>query len=87
MTALPCPPEHWPAFSRRLDPLMALSPAQRSAALAHLPPDEQLLRPWLEAVLAKLPQSEAADFLAAPSLGGTAGHAEHPPGQRIGPYQ
>jgi len=87
MTTLPCPPEHWPAFSRRLDPLMALSPAQRSAALAHLPPDEQLLRPWLEAVLAKLPQSEAADFLAAPSLGGTAGHAEHPPGQRIGPYQ
>ena len=53
MTALPCPPEHWPAFSHRLDALLALPADQRAAALAALPADEAVLRPWLAAVLAQ----------------------------------
>lgn len=91
MLTLPCPPAHWPAFSRRLDALLALPPEARAAALDALPADEQPLRPWLAAVLARSDQAQAEDFLVAPSLPGpTAAGGDTTPaaqaGQRIGPY-
>jgi serine/threonine-protein kinase len=91
MTALPCPPARWPAFSRRLDALLALPPAERAAALDALPPDEAELRPKLAAVLAH--EADALDdaWLTGPrlpgSLPGDAQAAPHLPGQRIGPWQ
>ena len=88
MTALPCPPAHWPAFSRRLDALLALPADQRAAALDALPPDEALLRPWLAAVLAQQADALADGYLSAPRLALSAdAPPAHQAGQRIGPWQ
>ncbi len=88
MTTLPCPPEHWPAFSHRLDALLALPAADRAAALDALPADEAVLRPWLATVLAQQPGALADGYLSAPRLApdADAGPA-HRAGQRIGPWQ
>ncbi|MBQ1764371.1 MAG: hypothetical protein IIZ92_15895, partial [Aquincola sp.] len=66
MTALPCPPEHWPAFSRRLDALLALPADQRADALQALPAEEAVLRPWLAAVLARQADALADHYLSTP---------------------
>ena len=88
MTALPCPPDHWPAFSRRLDALLALPADQRAAALDALPPDEAVLRPWLAAVLAQQADALADGYLTAPRLAPAADALPaHQAGQRIGPWQ
>ncbi len=87
MPTLPCPPEHWAAFSRRLDALLALPAAARPAALAGLPANEALLQPWLAAVLACQPEALADGYLTAPRLAAPAeAGAAHQAGQRIGPY-
>jgi serine/threonine-protein kinase len=88
MTALPCPPEHWPAFSHRLDALLALPADQRAAALAALPADEAVLRPWLAAVLAQQAGALADGYLTAPRLpAGDGMPPAHQAGQRIGPWR
>jgi len=88
MTALPCPPEHWPAFSRRLDALLALPEGERTAAVDALPADETVLRPWLAAVLAGQTGALADGYLTAPRLAaGVDTVAAHQAGQRIGPWQ
>lgn len=88
MTALPCPPEHWPAFSRRLDVLLALPDAERSTALAALPADEAMLRPWLADVLAQQVGALADGYLTGPRLDAPADDLPaHQAGQRIGPWQ
>ncbi|GCL62442.1 serine/threonine-protein kinase [Pseudaquabacterium pictum] len=88
MTALPCPPEHWPAFSRRLDALLALPAEARAAALEALPADEAVLRPWLAAVLARQADALADGYLTAPHLAPAADATPaHQAGQRIGPWQ
>lgn len=88
MNELPCPPEHWPAFSRRLDLLLALPAEARAPALDALPADEAVLRPWLAAVVQQ--QARALDnaYLSRPSLAAAPGEAlVHQAGERIGPWQ
>ena len=88
MTALPCPPEHWPAFSRRLDALLALPADQRADALQALPAEEAVLRPWLAAVLARQADALADHYLSTPRWAPAADEAPvHRAGQRIGPWQ
>lgn len=88
MTALPCPPEHWPAFSRRLDALLALPAEQRADALQALPAEEAVLRPWLAAVLAQQADALADHYLSTPRWTPAADEAPvHRAGQRIGPWQ
>ena len=87
MTPLPCPPERWPAFSRRLDEAMALPAGERGAWLAALPVDDADLREPLARVLAGVLPDDAP-FLQAPRLpvGDEAGPAPAA-GQRVGPYE
>ena len=88
MTALPCPPDLWPAFSRRLDALLALPGDQRAAALDTLPPDEAPLRPWLAAVLAQQHQALQDSYLTGPRLAAlTPTLPAHAAGDHIGPWQ
>jgi eukaryotic-like serine/threonine-protein kinase len=87
---LPCPPEHWPAFSRRLDEALALPEAARAAWLAALPAPDHALAQWLAPVLQRLQAGEAdTPALQSPRLPGP------PPapgdawtaGRRVGPYE
>ena len=48
---LPCPPDQWPRFSARLDELLALPDAERSAWLAALPAADADLRDGLAEVV------------------------------------
>jgi tetratricopeptide (TPR) repeat protein len=82
---LPCPPEHWAAFSRLLDEATALAPQARAAWWLGLGAADAALRPWLEPVLAAWPAPEDDTYLSGPA------HDAAPPaglqaGQRIGPY-
>ncbi|MFN7664217.1 MAG: protein kinase domain-containing protein [Inhella sp.] len=82
---LPCPPEHWSAFSLRLDEAMAMPEAEREAWLAALPASDVVLAPYLAAVLRHLSAPETgAPPLHAPRLSPT---AEHRPGEAVGPYE
>lgn len=82
---LPCPPEHWPAFSRLLDEALALAAEDRPAWLAALAPPWAHLRGPLQAVLSRtqqatgVPALEAAQWPAGPISPLQAG-------QVVGPY-
>ncbi|MBC7992363.1 MAG: serine/threonine protein kinase, partial [Rhizobacter sp.] len=87
MSKLPCPPEHWPRFSRLLDEALQRPEHERDAWIATLPEEDAALVPWLAPVLHTLPAASQASFLAGPQLRRTGHEAARSAGQHIGPYE
>ena len=87
MSKLPCPPEHWPRFSRLLDEALQRPEHERDAWIATLPEEDAALVPWLAPVLHTLPAASQASFLAGPQLRPTAPETTRHAGQQIGPYE
>ena len=84
---LPCPPEHWPRFSARLDEMLALPEAERSAWLAALPAGDADLRAGLAGVLHRLPTAGDGFLDGMPPLAAPV-HASGPAaGAVVGPYR
>ena len=86
MTALPCPPDRWPVFSRLLDEAMALPAAARDGWLSALPAEHHDLRDAVGRVLASSTQ-EGDAFLSAPQLPAAPDRPAPAAGRRIGPYE
>ena len=96
MTALPCPPELWPAFSALLDTALALPESEREPWLRTLGAEHAAVLPWLQKVLAHSGERVPADFLDAPPAllpaGDGSAAANHRDedfheGQMVGPYR
>ncbi|HKY90818.1 MAG TPA: serine/threonine-protein kinase, partial [Nevskiaceae bacterium] len=88
MTGLPCPAEHWDAFSKLLDQAFGLPAPERAHWLDTLPGEHAHLRPWLSRVLDADAGLRAGDFLTHPRLPPLPdSDAAFEPGQPIGPYR
>jgi|CXWL01.1.fsa_nt_gi serine/threonine-protein kinase len=94
MTALPCPPELYPALSRLLDAVLDLPPQVRGAWVAELGEEHAAVLPYLRQVLGGLPTDDAGDGSLTTGLAGAAAGgwddsdlaAEPTYGDRVGPY-
>lgn len=87
MRALPCPPEHWPAFSRLLDEALELPAHERAAWLERLDGDDARLKPWLGPVLETVVDGDDAYLSSAPPIPQAKHAAVADTGQRLGPWR
>ncbi|HKY91270.1 MAG TPA: serine/threonine-protein kinase [Nevskiaceae bacterium] len=88
MKSLPCPPEHWPEFSRLLDEAFELPAGDREAWLGQLATRHAHLKPWLLGVLNADAQLRTGNFLDRPHFP-TVGENDFAfeAGQPIGAYR
>jgi serine/threonine-protein kinase len=84
---LPCPPDQWPRFSARLDELLALPDAERSAWLAALPAADADLRDGLSEVLRSLPGAGEGFLDGVPPLPPAPPAGGPVAGAVVGPYR